>query len=89
MIRFVELLKGINYCFSSAKTLNVVKGIPPLLVHHPTVHTVIVHVGMNDIKVKQSTKLQENFELLAETIESPGKLCFFSGLIQTPKKGCE
>ena len=69
----MELLRGITYCFSSAKTLDIIETIPPVLDRHPTVCAVIVHIGTNDIKLRQSIKLQQNFELFAETIESLGK----------------
>ena len=37
IIRFAELPRGITYC------LDIVEYFPPVLDHHPTVHTVIVH----------------------------------------------
>lgn len=73
IIRTVGLPRGITYCFSGARTLNIVENIPPVPDRHPTVHTVIIHRGTNDIKLRQSTKLQQHFEMVAVTIESLGK----------------
>lgn len=78
IIRFVELQRGITYCYSGAKTLDIVENILPGLEHHPSVHTIIVHVGTNDTKLRRSIKLQEDLELLAISL---GKHCFFRSVV--------
>ena len=77
--RFIKLPCGITYCYSGCKVSDVPLDIPALLDHHPTVHTVIVHVGTNDIMSRQSIKLQSDFESLTLTLESLGKTCILSG----------
>lgn len=89
LIRFIELPRGITYCYSRAKTLDIVENILPALECHSFVHTVSVHVGTNDTKLRQSIKLQEDLELVAVKIESLGKHCVFSGPTPTLRKGCE
>lgn len=89
LFRFFEVPRGITYCYSSAKSLDIVENILSAPERHPLVHTVCVHVGTNDTKLRQSIKLQEDLELLAITIESPGKHCVFPGLTPTLRKGCE
>ena len=57
--------------------LDIVENVPPVPDHHLTVHTVIVYVGTNAIKLRLSIKLQQYFEFLTDTIESLGKQCIF------------
>uniref|UniRef100_A0A667WZR1 SGNH hydrolase-type esterase domain-containing protein n=1 Tax=Myripristis murdjan TaxID=586833 RepID=A0A667WZR1_9TELE len=45
--------------------------------------------GVNDLRCRQSTKLHADYELLAETIERLGKICIFSRLIPTLRRGSE
>ena len=87
--RFIKLPCGITYCFSGCKVSDFSLHIPALLDRHPTVHTVIVHVGTNDIMSRQSIKLQSDFESLTLTLESLGKTCILTGPIPSPGKGSE
>lgn len=78
IMRFVEIPNGITYCWPGAKILDMVKLIPVLTDIHTTTHTIIIHVGTNNIRLKQSIKPW-----------SLGKLCILSGLIPSESKGCE
>lgn len=69
--------------------MGIVENILPAPERHPLVHTVSVHVGTNDTKLRQSIKLREDLELLAITIESLGEHCVFPGPTPTLRKGCE
>lgn len=89
IIRFVEVPNGITYRLPGAKILDIVELAPTLIDRHPTALTIIVHLGTNDIRLRQSVKLQRDFETLSVTIESLGKTCIFSGPIPTVKKFCE
>lgn len=62
--------------------------IPAIADRHPSAHT-IVHGGVNNLSCRQSIKLQEDYELLATTIESLGKICIFSGLIPNSRWSSE
>lgn len=73
IVHFVELHRGLTYCFSGAKILDIAQYIPTIIELHPSAHTVFVHVATNDIKLKRSIKLQHDMELLAVTVESLGK----------------
>lgn len=46
-----------------------------------TVQVIIVHVGVNDMRQRQSIKLREDFEKIAIQIESLGKMCIFSSIL--------
>ncbi len=89
IVHFVELSKGLTYCFVGAKILDIVLYIPAIIELHPSACPVFVHVGTNDVKYKQSIKLQCDMEFLALTVESLGKQCVISGPIPTLRKGCE
>ena len=89
MVRAVAIPHGITYSFSGAKILDLLVHIPAIIERHPSAHTVIVHVGTNDIRCRQSIKLRDEYELLAVTIESLGKICIFSGLIPTLRRSSE
>lgn len=89
IVRYVELPGAVTYCLSGGKVLELIELIPVLIVRHPSVHTVIVHVGTNDVMFRQSIKLQYDLESLAYLIESLGKNCRLSGPIPTLRKGSE
>lgn len=82
IVRYVAIPNGITYSFSGAKIHDLVQCIPAIVEQYPSAHTVIVHVGTNDIRCRQSIKLRYDYELLAVTIESLGKIYIFSGLMQ-------
>ncbi|KAL7404434.1 hypothetical protein ABVT39_014751 [Epinephelus coioides] len=48
MVRFVELPHTITYCFSGFKVADMIEQAPAIIDLHPSVHTVIVHLGMNE-----------------------------------------
>ncbi len=61
----------------------MIEQVPAILEVHLSVHSMILHLGANDVVRRQSAKLNYEFESLATTIESLGKSCIFSGLIPT------
>lgn len=98
IVRYVPIPKGISYSFSGAKVLDLVKHIPTIVERYPSAHTVIVHVGINDIRCRQSIdqretygyfKLTADYEALAAKIEKLGKKCIFSGPIPTLRGSSE
>lgn len=89
MVRSVLIPRGITYPFSGAKILDLLEHAPAIIERHPSAHTVIVHGGVNDLRCRQSSKLRADYEILAESIESLGKLCVFSGLIPSLRRSSE
>ncbi len=77
IIRFVEVPNGTTYCLPGAKILDIVELIPALIDRLPTALNIIVHIGTIDTRLQQSIKLQQEFETLAETIESWKNSNFF------------
>lgn len=82
-------LSHYTYCLSYSKVADIIKLSPVLTDLHPSAHTLMVHVGTNDVMDKQSTKLRIQLESLAITIQSLGKTCVFSGPIPTLSKSSE
>lgn len=64
-----------------AKVLDILEYAPAVIEHH-------CHNSLwNNLKYRQSLKLRAHYELLAETIESLGKICISSGLIPSLRRG--
>lgn len=90
VIRNVALPNSITYSYSGATIQDLVMHIPVIVDEHPSAHSIIVHVGINDIRrIRQSVKLQEDFELLSTTVESLGKICILSGILPPAGHGSE
>lgn len=90
IVRSVEIPGAVTYCLPGGKVADIIELSPMLINLHPSAHTLIVHVGTNDVMDKQSVKLYEHFESLALKIQDLGKTCIFSGPIPTsPLKGSE
>lgn len=81
MIRSVSLPRAITFSLSGGKTADCTKLISALLDHYPTILTVIIHIGTNDIIARQSCKLHLDLEALVAIVESLGVRCILSGPI--------
>ena len=82
-VRFLSIPNCVTYSYSGAKILDLLHYIPNTLQQHPSVHTVIINAGINDIRCKQSAKMRTDYEAIAVSIEDLGKNCIFSGLFPT------
>lgn len=60
--RFDELPKTITYCFSVFKVADMIEQAPAATDLHPSVHTLIVHLGASSGMRRRSAKLQFEFE---------------------------
>ena len=89
IIRGVAIPNCITYSYSGAKILDLERFLESLIEKHPLATTIIIHIGINDIKRKESIKIGTDFEHLATTIESLGKTCIFSGLIPAATSSSE
>lgn len=85
MIRHVSLPKAETLSFSGAKVLEINTRIPQLISHRPQCSTVIIHVGTNDIKLKQSEVLTQHFRSLISTVSNTGKTLIVSGPFPSPR----
>ena len=88
-MRFVKLPGAVTYCLSGGKTSDFIELIPALLDFHPSVHTVLVHMGMNDVMSRQSHRLHYELESLVSTVESLGRRCVLSGPLPCMSKSSE
>ena len=79
IVRNVKLPGAFTYCLSGGKTSDFSELIPALLDVHPSVHTVLVHTGTNDVMSREPFKLQSELSSLVDTIQSLGKRCVLSG----------
>jgi hypothetical protein len=89
IIRNVHLPGSITYCLSGGITTDFIEWIPVLIDLHPSVHTVLLHTGTNDVMSRRSCKLYLDLESLIHTVESLGKRCVLSGPIPTLLKSSE
>ncbi|XP_073320704.1 uncharacterized protein [Pagrus major] len=89
IIRNVHLPGSITYCLSGGITTDFIELIPVLIDLHPSVHTVLLHTGTNDVMSRRSCKLYHDLESLIHTVESLGKRCVLSGPIPTLLKSSE
>ena len=64
MVRHVSLLHAETICYPGARVLDINSAISPVLHHHSSVSSVLVHVGSNDISNQQSEILKDNFKTL-------------------------
>ena len=85
IVRHVAIPDCITYSFSGAKIKDLITHIPDIIQLNQSAHSVIVHIGLNDIKSRstQSADLRNDYEALANLIESLNKKCLFSGLLPT------
>lgn len=84
-VRHVSLPKAETCSFSGAKVMDINSHITNLTAARPQISTVIIHVGTNDIKFKQSEVLKEHFRTLITTTTATGKTCIISGPFPSPR----
>lgn len=91
IIRHVAIPNTITYSYPGAKIRDIIQFIPALIERYSSAVAVVVHVGTNDIssRCRQSSQLQQDYELLANTIMEHGVDCIFSGLIPTLRRSSE
>ena len=62
IVKEIRLPEAITYSLSDGKVSDFVLLLPKLLDLHPSVKSVIVHAGANDVMDRQSAKLYQDFE---------------------------
>ena len=89
IVRNLKLPGAFTYCLSGGKTEDFNEIIPALLDVHPSVHTVIIHTGTNDVMSRKPFKLHDQLVLLVDTVQSLGKRCVLSGPLGDLYNNCE
>ncbi|KAL0187597.1 hypothetical protein M9458_014696, partial [Cirrhinus mrigala] len=80
-----------TYCFPGARILDVSAQIPAILKDSESVATIVLHAGVNDIKLRQTEVLKRDFSSLIETVRStsPATRIIMSGPLPTYRRGHE
>ncbi|KAJ8359207.1 hypothetical protein SKAU_G00157320 [Synaphobranchus kaupii] len=79
IVRDVDVPGGKTICFPGARVSDINKQVPSVLKQHPSAHTLIIHVGFNDIRLCCSLQLKRDFEELWDTLSGTGKHFLISG----------
>ncbi len=59
-----------THCFPGARVFDVSAQIPAILKEDESVAAVVIHVGVNDTKLRQTETLKRDFRTLIETVRS-------------------
>ncbi|KAL0153831.1 hypothetical protein M9458_050861, partial [Cirrhinus mrigala] len=78
-------------CFPGARVLDVSAQIPAILKDGESVGAIVLHAGVNDIKLRQTEVLKRDFSSLIETVRStsPATRIIMSGPLPTYRRGHE
>uniref|UniRef100_A0A672Y8Z7 SGNH hydrolase-type esterase domain-containing protein n=1 Tax=Sphaeramia orbicularis TaxID=375764 RepID=A0A672Y8Z7_9TELE len=87
IIRRVKCRSTVTMCFPGATVKDISEKIHDALEVHPSVHTVIVHVGTNDVPRRQSELLKVDFLNLFNILRQARVKSFISGPIPTIGRG--
>ncbi len=74
-----------THCFPGARVLDVSAQIPAILKDDESVAAVVIHAGVNDIKLRQTETLKRDFRSLIEMVRStsPATTIIMSGPLPT------
>lgn len=87
MVRHVRVRNAYTSCHPGALVLDINRSAPNIIRHYPSASTVVIHAGINDLKLEQSEKLKDDFITLINTIHSSNKQCIISGPLPPPRFG--
>ncbi len=79
IIRNVSSRTATTCCFPQATISDVNKELRSIVMKHKTANRVIIHVGKNDIRKRQSEMLKQDFSELFETLQRLEVQSFISG----------
>ena len=85
MVRHVSIPKAETCSFPGATVLDINTRINKLISDRPLISTVIIHIGINDIKFNQSEVLKKHYITLLSTVTATGKTCIVSGPFPSPR----
>ncbi len=80
-----------THCFPGARVLDVSAQIPAILKDDESIAAVVIHVGVNDTKLRQTETLKRDFRSLIEMVRStsPETTIVVSGPLPTYRRGQE
>ncbi|XP_057177862.1 uncharacterized protein LOC130546550 isoform X2 [Triplophysa rosa] len=80
-----------THCFPGARVLDVSAQVPAILKDDANVGAVVLHAGVNDVRMRQSEILKRDFRSLIETVRnaSPTARIVVSGPLPTYRRGNE
>ncbi len=80
-----------THCFPGARVLDVSAQIPAILKGDESVAAVVIHMGVNDTKMRQTETLKRDFRSLIETVRSTSHVTtiIVSGPLPTYRRGHE
>uniref|UniRef100_A0AAV2JU49 SGNH hydrolase-type esterase domain-containing protein n=1 Tax=Knipowitschia caucasica TaxID=637954 RepID=A0AAV2JU49_KNICA len=88
IVRHVRFFNAVTHCITGATVPDLLIRLPPLLQSLPdTISKVIVHVGINDMKLQQSEVTKKHFMDLFRLLQSSGLCVFISGPVPTVNRG--
>ncbi|KAL0148919.1 hypothetical protein M9458_055723 [Cirrhinus mrigala] len=91
IVRYIRLAKGKvhTHCFPGARVLDVSAQIPAILKDGQSVAAIVLHAGVNDIKLRQTEVLKRDFSSLIEPVHStsPATRIIVSGPLPTYRRG--
>lgn len=77
------------HCFPGARVRDIQRRLPSILAGYTKVSTIIVHVGTNDIRARQTEVLKADFTALLTTLMDTGRRIVISGPLPTYRRGAE
>ena len=70
-------------CFPGARILDIKHRLPTILTKYSNISTIIIHIGTNDIRARQSEVLKQDFQSLRASLLDTGNKIIISGPIPT------
>ncbi len=87
MVRHVRISKCLTSCHPGALVNDINSSAQRLLRHHPSVSTVVVEAGTNDLRLQQSEKLKDDFLSLIDNLRQTNKQIIILGPLPSPHFG--
>ncbi|XP_051743303.1 uncharacterized protein LOC127508878 [Ctenopharyngodon idella] len=80
-----------SHCFPGARVLDVATQVPAILNGAESIGAVVLHVGVNDTRLRQTEVLKQDFRSLIETVRatSPATRIIVSGPLPMYRRGHE
>ncbi|XP_057216804.1 uncharacterized protein LOC130570493 [Triplophysa rosa] len=80
-----------THCFPGARVLDVSEQVPAILKDDANVGAIVLHAGVNDVRMRQSEILKRDFRSMIETVRnaSPTARIIISGPLPTYRRGIE
>ncbi|XP_036066899.1 uncharacterized protein LOC112142036 [Oryzias melastigma] len=87
MVCHVRVNRSRTFCHPGTLVHDITTSAHQLVLHNPSIHTIIVHADVNDLKLQQSETLKRDFITLIHTIQQQNKQCIISGQLPSTHFG--